>query len=263
MSPLVVGLSPTALSDGSPSASRIAASGGQGNAIAHDARYFKARWARCVAWQHKLEQFAQLCARYRLFPPLPTACVGASSPFPVRALPVPDVLESAEEWWGPVERDASLHVSCERTHEAALAALLERKAAMEAMQEMDSNAQMRRGERQKEGGQTAGEEARGEEKEDPDPEKGLGSRASLSHRGSASALDCGLDLAHTYTASRTLNPPSLADFRKHGNANRPTAPFKGVVCGTIPVWQQARLRRMLFRLSRGNALIRRPSTAGH
>jgi hypothetical protein len=222
-----------------------------------DAKFYKRRLVQCVAWEAKLRQFMQLRERYRFLPALP--CVGGGDSVTVHELNLPDVLEAAEEFWTPIEREAALNANFDDTNQGALAALLERRLVIEAMADLDLNEEVRRLQKQ------VDEDA-----------KSAGFEPSAGRRGSHSDIEMGavaageaksgagyfrpMEVANIYTLSRNSKPPTAADFAMYGNGSMPAhvggMSFKQFVCGTIPVAQQGNLARLLFRLSRGNALLR-------
>ncbi len=170
-----------------------------------------------------------------------------------------DILEAAAAMWDPIESETSINDSFDVANERTRAALLERKVVLETLKDLDLNEELFRLQRIHEQAKSHAAEAA-----QPDEQKQQ-RRASFDSSQPAATVFKGIEWANAFTASRGLVPPTSGDLQDSRNLI-PTRRALGFslrkfVCGTVPTACEQSLRRLVLRLSRGNAIVRFHSLA--
>jgi vacuolar-type H+-ATPase subunit I/STV1 len=222
-----------------------------------DAKSYKRRAVECGTWLRKLDQFAQLRSRYRFLPALPV--VGGGSSVTVNPIDAADIIEAANAFWNPIEEETSVNNSFDIANQCALATLKERKLVLETLKDLDLNEELNRIQRIHEQQSQAALLKESQQKQQLQPSPADHRDSIDSSKGGGGNFH-GIEWANAFTASKVLTPPTPVDLQDSRNLN-PTRRALGFsmrkfVCGTLPTALEDLLRRLVLRLSRGNAIIR-------
>lgn len=188
-------------------------------------RGYKLRVAACDALDKRLQEYVDL--RQHRFPLLPDVpCLAAGDAIHLTPIESPDVIDTIDRLLTPIDVDIATNLRFESAGLSTLSSLIDRRHVIAVMQEFDWNEEVARLQQ---------DEADIHREEKESEEESQAFLAAGTMRGARGDVEVGRSARHTRV---------------------PSERFKSCVVGTLPFDRQASFSRMLYRVSRGNALIR-------
>lgn len=185
--------------------------------------HYKKRLGDCQFWERKLNSLSEELVKFNI----PNEGAITNSDYVPQEIHTVDIISSVQQLVEPVERDLNLSVNFLRENRRLIAQQVERRHTFTLTKDLDLAGQARRMARQ----------------------------AHLNQGQEGKAL---------LQANSPTAPASFELERKDEEApsGRDPNSFRNYICGIIAVDQQPQFRRMLYRVSRGNAFARFADIAG-
>ena len=226
--------------------------------LAGSHRFYKTRLARCVALEDRLHAIVALRSRYPSLPALP--CPDAGDRVTVHEPPnVADVLDACDEFWTPLEQELAVGLEFECESQADLVRVAERIIVIDALKDLNLNVELSTL-RKEHTLQRLEAKKEFQRKEQEAKERRASASAANGPRSGAEYFH-GIEMAplsgRRLSGEHSLSPAE-ASQRSIRSVYCPAPDWHAqhVLCGMLPVEQQVPLSRMVYRLSRGNALVR-------